>query len=321
MRLSTRSVAAAATTVLAVGLTACERARPPVPRADTTRAAPTESVHVAVPPPPPPAWDTVAAGPALFVRGTSPASALVVFPQYADSTLPDSVHFDDSAFRGATLELLNRSGVSGRARVAAIGGTDWTRPQANCTEWPSARVQPVSGGAPPASWTVAFVKGRVQPVPLDSIEALPRPDSARLAADVTRLASALPNDTARAFRGIPFAVRRAYRFAVPGAEALAADVVRTLNQEAAPLEQHTLLIAERDSADTQGRYRAVYHERRAGAEEAVESTDVLAAVRFSQARRLALVLAREGAEASAYTLLERHAPGRWRVRWTSARAC
>jgi hypothetical protein len=245
----------------------------------------------------------------------------VVSPQDADSTRADSVRVDDSTLRGLTLELLSRSGAAGEARVVAVGGTEWTHSRGACTEWPSARLRPVSGGAPPVNvnWTVAFAKGRVEPVPLDSIEALPRPDSARLAADVTRLASALPNDTARAFRGVPFSVRRAYRFAIPGAAALAADVVRTLNLEASPLEQHTLLIAERDSGDTDGRYRTVYYERRAGAEEAVESTDVLAAVRFRAPPRLALVLVREGAETSAYALLERYAPGRWRVRWTSAR--
>ena len=97
-------------TLAVLGLTACERARPPLPRRDTARAAPPESVHVAVPPPRPPAWDTAAAGPALFVRGAAPSSALVVSPQDADSTRADSVRVDDSTLRGVTLELLSRSG-------------------------------------------------------------------------------------------------------------------------------------------------------------------------------------------------------------------
>src|SRR5919204_2753938 len=125
MRHSTRFLAAALAAALAVARApaACERAPKPVPR-DTARVTAPESTPVVVPPPPASTWDA-RAGPALFVRGGSPTAALVVFPQYADSMLPDSVHFDDSALRGATLQLLSRAGAAGEARLAAITGADW----------------------------------------------------------------------------------------------------------------------------------------------------------------------------------------------------
>ena len=171
---------------------------------------------------------------------------------------------------------------------------------------------------PAAGWSVAFVHGRVQPVALDSIESLARPDSARLAADVTRLASMLPDDTSRTFQGIPFAVRSAYRFPVAnGVQGVVADVVRRLNQEANPLEQHTLLVAERSAADPQARFHTVFHERSAGSEETLETSDVLAVLRYGSPVRTAIVLLREGLETSAYELLERDPSGHWRQRWVS----
>lgn len=251
----------------------------------------------------------------MLVRSGSPTSAFVIFPQYADSTLPDTVRFDVSAIRDARVDLFGRGGRIGTARVASVRGREWSGD--SCIEWPVAVVRPAADSAS-AGWSVAFLPGRAEPVPLDSIESMSRADSARLAADITRLASALPDDTARTFRGIPYAVRSAYGFPIaPGVQGVVADVVRRLNQEANPLEQHTLLVAERRSADGQGPYRVVFHERAAGSEETLETTDVLAAVRFPETQRIALVLLREGLETSAYALLVREPSGAWHVRWTS----
>jgi hypothetical protein len=302
-------------TLVALGaiLLSCERSRKAVPP-DTARAVQPESTHVASAPPPPPAWDP-AAGPVMFVRGNTPTTAYVVFPEYNDSTLPDTVRFDETAARNARLELLGHGGALGTGHVVDISSKEWSGD--SCIEWPSARLQLASDSARVGGWTVALEPRSVQPVPLDSIEGLAPQDSARLAADITRLASALPYDTSRTFRGIPFAVRIAYRFsAASGVQALVADVVRKLNQEANPLEQHTLIVAERDSGG-QSPYHVVYHERSAGSEESLETTDVLAALRFSNPSRIALVLLREGIDTSAYALLERRPSGQWRVRWTS----
>lgn len=324
-----------------LALSACERAREAAP-ADTAEPI-SLPADTALPPLPQTTWD-LSAGPALLVRGSEPGQALVVLPEYADSTLPDTLRLDAAAVRGAVVDIFSRGGVVGQARVTDVRGTTWTGD--DCIEWPQATMRPltvsrVASGAlgaltpPPArseegtpvtpdtsswpAWTVAFVGGRVQAIALDSIETLVRADSARLAAEATRLASLLPNDTATAFRGIPFAVRTAYRFsAADGAEVLVADVLRKVNLEANPLEEHILLIAERDprARAEAGRYRSVYSERASGTEEGIETSEVLAAVRLGGTRG-ALVLSRQGYESSAYSLLERTAPGQWRVRWTS----
>src|SRR5512147_99231 len=97
--------------MLAASLLACERSRPAAPP-DTSRPASPESVQAVQPPPPPPAWDT-AAGPVMLVRSGSPTSAFVIFPQYADSTLPDTVRFDVSAIRDAQVDLFGRGGKIG----------------------------------------------------------------------------------------------------------------------------------------------------------------------------------------------------------------
>jgi hypothetical protein len=254
----------------------------------------------------------------LVVRDSAPSSAFVIFPQYTDSVLPDTVRFDDAALAGTPLDLLGRAGQVGEARLGTVTNQEWSG--SGCIEWPTASLRTVSDTALPPMWSVAFTAGRVQPIALDSLEALSRPDSARLAADITRLASALPNDPVPAFRGVPFAVDRAYRFSLAsGVRVIVSEVVQRLNQEANPLEQEILLVAERDSAGKNARPRTVYFERNSGSEDRLETFDVLAAVMLGTPRRPTLVLLREGPETNAYALLERGTDGQWRLRWTSAR--
>lgn len=312
MHLTTRSAMAAL--FVSASLLACERSHPAAPP-DTTRPAAPESVETAAPPPPPPAWDA-SAGTVMLARAGAPTVASVVFPEYSDSTLPDTVHFDPGAVRDATVDLFGRSGEIGTARIARMQPKTWTD-EDDCVEWPSAAIEPSVDSARASGWSVAFLHGRAQPVPLDSIESMSRPDSARLAADITRLVSALPGDTSRTFRGIPLSVRTAYRFpAAPGVDGVVADVVRRLNQEANPLEQHTFVVAERDSAAGKP-YRVVFHERSAGSEDSLETIDVLAALRLGTPPRTALVLLRQGPDTGAYALLERSDRGEWHIRWTS----
>jgi hypothetical protein len=316
---ATRTLRRAAAATLLALTAACERAREQ-PRVDTVTAVTLPPTDTATTPPlPTSAWDTTA-GSVLLVRGDSPGDAQVVFPQYADSTLPDTVRLDPAPIRGATLDVFGRRGLLGRARITGAQAREWTGD--GCFEWPAATMAPAAGDtASLPQWTVAFIGGRAQPIALDSIEALPRADSARLAVELTRLASALPTDAASPFRGLPFLVRSAYRFApAPGVSAVAAEVMRKLNLEANPLEEHTLLVAERDSADARASFRTVYSERTAGHEERVATTEILAAVSLGSPRRAALVLARAGDESLAYLLLERGGAGRWQVRWASVAA-
>ncbi|MGH7718532.1 MAG: hypothetical protein ACREON_06785, partial [Gemmatimonadaceae bacterium] len=250
----------------------------------------------------------------LLVPGSGPASALAVFPGFRELT--DTTSFDARGLTGTTLELFSRSGLVGRARLASSPGES---PTGDCPVWPTAPLTPVDTTAMPAGWSVAFIAGRAQPIPLQPIEALPGTDSARVAAQVTRLASALPNDTATAFRGIPFFVRIAYRFTpAPGVDALVAEVVRKVNVEANPLEEHILIVAERDGTDSDAPYRVGYSNRTSGPETNVVSTEVLAAVTLRATGRPTLVLDSVAFEGDVYSLLERTGAVRWAVRWRSA---
>lgn len=251
----------------------------------------------------------------MLARGASAANALVVFPDYSDSTVPDTLQLDASTLRGDSVELLGRDGSIDAVPVVSAGTKQWAGDE--CVEWPTATLGIIDTSRA-AGWTVGFVQPHVTAVRLDSLAGMSGTDSARLAADLTRLASALSDDTSKTFHGIPFSVRYAYRFqAAPGEEAVVADLVRRLNQEASPLEQHTFVIAERSSATPDAEFQVVYHERAGGLEEAIETTDVLGAVRLSSPAHVALVVLREGQDTSAYAMLERATNGSWRVRWTS----
>jgi hypothetical protein len=305
-----------ASIIVLVPLGACEhkpRAAPAESAAsvpETVATAPAIKPAVA-----PSTWDT-SAGPVMFVRGNSPAEAFVIFPAITDSTPAADVHLDSTLSRNATIELFQHSGGGDVAHLGALGGGEWDANQ--CIEWPAAKVQTLTSGDSMPGWTVAFLKGRAKALSLDTIETMAHADSAKLAADITRLVSTVPNDTARTFRGIPFSVRTAYRFTpVPGVEAVVADVVRKLNQEANPLEEHTLVVGERP-AGSSAPYRLAYREVTAGSDETLESSDVLAAVAIGSPPHIDLVLARDGYESNAYALLERQPDGKWRLRWMSA---
>lgn len=297
---------------LAIGAAACERVRD-APRGDTPMvdtSAPAESTAVVEVPVR--AWDE-RAGRALLAASDASDRALVVFPDLTDSTLTDSTTFDLAPLRGAKADLFARFGNVASATLTRPGPT---APD-DCVAWPSMRVRTENGTPPP--WTVGFLGGQVAPVPLDSIEGLASADSARLAAEVTRLAAALPGDTSGAFRGIPFNVRSVRRFrAAPGVDAFVAEIVRKVALEANPREEHLFVIAERDSGQTTGRYAPAFSERTSGPEESVQSTDVLAALEIGKNANTTLVARRDDGSGGSYAMFERLAPRRWRVRWTSA---
>lgn len=300
---------------VAAAVAACTRDEPP-PRRDTVAVRPPVESAPAPAPPPPLAWSDSVAGPALFVAGNSPQVAQLVFPEFTDSTLTDTSTFDVGRVSGAKVELFSRAGEAGSAELASRPAVPAREEE--CTSWPTARL---AGGGRATPWTVGFLAGRATAIPLDSIEALPQADSARLAADVARLASALPHDTAPAFRGLPFTVRSVRRFSpAPGVQALVAEVSRQVNQEANPREERILLVAERDSAQPPGPWTAAYSERAADREETVEASEVLAAVGLGHARTPTLVIGREYGEGFAYALLERTGDKKWRLRWSSAYA-
>lgn len=260
---------------------------------------------------------TAGLGPLLLVAG-APDEASAVFPNFSDSTLTDTTTFDTSILGGMEVDLFSRSGLLGRGRLKAVPPR--TRDD-GCVAWPEAAVTVIDSVGNSAEWTVAFAKGHARPLALDSLEALTGADSARLAAEVSRVASTVPDDTATAFRGIPYFVRQVRRFrAGSDTDVLVANVTRRINQEANPREEQILLVAERTAAPAGGRYALRYHERVSGAEEAIESSDVLAAVTLADDGAPAIVLIRDYGDGSAYALLTRGPNGQWRLAWNSAYA-
>jgi hypothetical protein len=256
-------------------------------------------------------------GPLLLVAGDQ-HEASAVFPGFSDSTLTDTTTFDTSILAGLDVDLFSRSGLAGRGRLRAVPAR---LRDDGCVAWPEAAVTITDSLESHAGWTVAFASGRARPLLLDSLESLTGADSARLTAEVSRLASTVPNDTAMAFQGIPYFVRQVRRFRIPpGTEVLIANVTRRINQEANPREEQLLLIGERPLNEPDGRYALHYHERVSGAEEAIESSDVLAAVALVSGGAPAIVLIRDYGDGSAYALLVRDPNGQWRLAWNSAYA-
>jgi hypothetical protein len=128
----------------------------------------------------------------------------------------------------------------------------------------------------------------------------------------------IASDPSHPFHGLPFSVRTILRFRPePGAEALVSDVVRRISTEANPREEHTLIVAERDTLAS-ARFQRVYSERAAGAEETVVASDALAMLHVGPAQRPTVVLRRDDGSGTVYALLERTGRAQWRVRWTSA---
>jgi hypothetical protein len=296
---------------------ACERTPPPAGRKDTTVPVVPPPETTVVTPPPTSTWDS-AAGRALFVVGAAPGEALIIAPRYSDSTALDSASFDLTTVRAVQLDLFASGKRVGSARVGETARSIRTD---SCRTWPTARLGlAVADTSATKDWNVAFEAGHAAEVALDSITALPAADSGRLAAEIARLASALPGDTSAVFRGLPFVVNKAWRTRAPnGPQLLIAVVVRNVNQEANPRQERILLIAERDSATGAGRYTTKYSERAAGLEETLEATDPLAIVLLGAERRPTLVVARDAGHGASFALIERIA-GEWQRRWSSTYA-
>jgi hypothetical protein len=286
-----------------LGATGCERSKPPA-RSDS--AAPAANSTAAALPPTTSAnrWNALA-GPVLLVQGDTRDEAIVLPPAEGDTAAVDSL----ATLHGhaADVTLFGRGGSHLTGQLAARPHTS----NAECRVWP------LRGVHGEGTWGVGFVGGQVAPLALDSVDVLSSRDSTALAAEASRLASSVTAATEPAFQGLRFTAHDIRRFeASPGVQALVAHVMRKVNQEANPQEEQTLLIAERDSGATSGPYRLVYAERTHGMEESVVTPEVIAGARIAGVPTL--VVARDGEAGVAYVLIERVAPGQWRVRWTSS---
>ena len=248
-------------------------------------------------------WES-SAGTVLLVRDDSLTRAIYPTLLQLDSTAV----LDEGVIRGFVGEAVSPDGAAGSVHIRGFAPID-----EECAVWPAVALSADSA----RPWTVAFQRGVASPIALRPIESLASPDSARFAAQITRLAASLPNDTSRAFRGLPFVIRAAHTFAPEGtAESVVAEIVRRVNVEANPREETLLLIAERDAPGSD--WRVAYSERSSGDEMNVERAMPLAAVRIGSGARPTLVIERTGADWVTYAFLQRDHVGAWRQSWESA---
>ena len=286
-----------------LALAACERIKASAERPDTTLPPAVSAVESLPTGEVIRRWES-SAGTVLLVRDDSLVRAIYPTVLQLDST----AILDEGAIRGFVAEAVAPEGSAGSVHIRGFAPID-----EECAVWPAVAMSADST----RPWTVAFQRGVAAPITLRPIESLPSADSARLAAQLTRLAALLPNDTSRAFRGLPFVVRAAHGFAPEGAiESVVAEIVRRVNVEANPREETLLLIAERETPASE--WRVAYSERASGDELHVERAMPLAAVKLGSQTRPTLVIERTGADWVSYALVQRHRDGTWRQSWESA---
>ena len=257
-------------------------------------------------------WDT---GAGLFVVLPTVDGGLVagslLRSDATELTVGDTAGIGAAAAEGR-VDLFSRSGQVGTARFTVEGAP---RVDAGCTAWPVARLA-LDAGATVAPWTAAFAKGRVTAIPFDSIEGLASRDSARLASDLTRLASGLADDTSRTFRGLPFVVLRAWRARGLDSAFIVATLARRVNQEDDPKEERLVMVVDA-IGERVNTWTVAWHERAAGHEEELVVAEPLLAFRNVGASDVRLLFGRDDGVALGAAVLARGTTG-WRVLWESA---
>lgn len=246
------------------------------------------------------------------VEGGHDAGSLLR-PDANDSTVGDTTGLPAKK-DSDRLELFSRAGLVGEAKFTIEKGA---AVDSGCTAWPIARLNAQTGTAP-RGWTAAFVKGHITQVPLDSIEGLAPRDSASLAANISRLASGLSDDTVATFRGLRFVVLRAYRAKSGDKSFVVATLVRRVNQEDAPREERLVMVIDGEQASPD-LWTVGWHERAAGREDELVVSEPLMAFQLQSGGRTHLLFGRDDGEALSAALLVRDAKG-WRVLWESALA-
>ena len=240
-------------------------------------------------------------GEAWVVPADSEGTAMVVFPGAPSERLLSS----------RALTLITAAGDSTIARAVLVASDSQV-----CGEAPMVRFTDTVA----VPWSVGFIGSRASAIRMDSLAALPSADSLRLAGELARLASSIPMDPASRFKGLPFVVLGARQLDIREHPAIVTRLVRRLPQESAPLEEHTLLVAEADTAaGGSRRWRLAYYQRSEGSEETAEQYEVLAA--FQAPAGTLLLIARHRDTQSIYEVLERSAAGAWRSRWLRILSC
>lgn len=277
------------------------------PAADTT-AAPPPAANEAAAPPINTGWRDSISGPVLVLPVADNSAAVsIVLPMMNDSTLFHDSTVTADALLGTKVDLFDRAGPANSAQLSSRAQSS---PAEGCLAWPVLALrEPVA-----KPWQVGFKAGVAVSIPMDSLESSTPSDSLFLTTELARLASALPAPNDASFQGLPFSVKKAYR---TKQGILVGDIVRKINEEANPREEHLLLIAEPNPSD-RAHYVTVFHSRAAGSEEAVRTSDVLAAVQFIRNKREAFVISFGYENGNRIALIERLSDGNWKVTWRSA---
>lgn len=257
-------------------------------------------------------WD-VEAGPFLVLPTVEGGefSGSLLRPESTDLTVGDTTGVA-AALSDGRIDLFSRTGRVGQARVTLDAASP---PEPGCTAWPVARLAVDAGVAMPV-WTVAFAAGRVEAVPLDSIEGMAPRDSARLAIDLTRLASGLSDDSSSTFRGLPFVVLRAWRSRGIDSGFVVATLVRRVNQEDDPKEERLVVVVDAFGASSRD-WTVAWHERASGHEDEMIVAEPLLAFRNAGNAAIRLLFGRDDGEALSAAVLTRERRG-WTVLWESA---
>lgn len=257
-------------------------------------------------------WD-LAAGPFVVlptVDGGMVAGSLLL-PDVADSAVGDTTGVG-ALLGDGRLDLFSRGG---RVNVVRLSVEIAPPVDAGCTAWPVARLA-ADAGATIQPWTAAFSAGRVTAIPLDSIEGMAPRDSAALAANLTRLASRLPDDSSATFRGLPLVVLRAWRARENDSAFVVAVLARRVNQEDDPKEERLVMVVDAPGPDVTS-WRVGWHERAAGHEDELVVAEPLLAFRAIGASEVRLLFGRDDGVALGAAVLSRRG-GTWTVLWESA---
>jgi hypothetical protein len=292
---------------LMVSIVACNRDDKGISgdSAIAVEAKPSQPVAAAINP----GWDSVQAGNAmLLANADNMATAAVVLPYLTDSSLIATPSFVLDQYSGTQFELFGASGLNATATLVVNSQSSGTE---GCAAWPAGNLSPV----PQKSWRAGFRKGAARGLPLDSIQGMSQADSSFITSEAIRLATASAEGDDPAFRGLRFAAQRLYRFRVGELTVVVADVVRKINEEANPREEHVLIVAEQSAPSTG--YSLAFQSRVAGSEDVLRTNEVLAAVKFTRGHP-AIVLTFEYEAGGKTALLERVANQQWKITWRSA---
>lgn len=254
-------------------------------------------------------WDSTAGSFIAVPAPNDSADAAVVLPGLTDSILGSTKQFELNALENAPLDLFSLRGLIGHG---ALRVSSQPAEPAGC--WPGAQIS----GSAPTEWKIGLESGRAKGLKVDPISETQSKDSAALTADVLEATSEIPERDDPAFKGIPFSVRNAYRVTIPESSVIVAEVVRKINEEANPREEHVFMVAERRSPT--GLYHLTFRRKSAGREESLETIDLLSVIEIVKTSKPALIVSFDYEDGRRLGLIERFSESAWRLVWKSAYA-